>query len=244
MHNITNVHQIPLKISAPFTSDNAAVAPPTHSSMFAHQIREGATPNNKTKNKNKKKPGQRPSSAPSSRSQPTAPSTTQQQQDDVHTSDTFRHTYSGRNGGGGGGGGSSSGFDQDVNITGEGDSMMMDGTMAYASGSATNVVRTRKQQEQRGGSSNTGFATQQAHSNNEAGEDDKLLDTGDVNTGELESEELLINRLPAVGLQAYDTLCKVLAHLEPADRVKVVECVLIDSSEINKSQRDQQQHKL
>jgi len=212
--------------------------------MFAHQIREGATPNNKTKNKNKKKSGQRPSSAPSSRSQP--PSTPQQQQG-VHTSDTFRHTYSGSNwvGGGrtnGGDGGSGSGFDQDVNITGEGDSMMMEGTMAYASGSATNVVRTRKQQEQRGGSSsNTGFATQQANSN-EVGVDSKIPDTDDVNT-ELESEELLINRLPAVGLQAYDTLCKVLAHLEPADRVKVVECVLIDSSEINKSQRDQQ-HKL
>jgi hypothetical protein len=236
MHNITNV-QIPLKISAPFTNETAAVAPPTHSSMFAHQIREGATPNNKNKNKNKKKSGQRPSSAPSSRSQPT-PSTTQQQ--GVHTSDTFRHTYSGSNGGGGGG--SSSGFDQDVNITGEGDSMMMEGTMAYASGSATNVVRTRKQQEQRGGSGNTAQAN-----SNEVGEDDKNIPdaAGDVNnTGELESEELLINRLPAVGLQAYDTLCKVLAHLEPADRVKVVECVLIDSSEINKSQRDQQQHKL
>jgi hypothetical protein len=121
--------------------------------------------------------------------------------------------------------------------------MMMEGTMAYASGSATNVVRTRKQQEQRGGSGNTAQAN-----SNEVGEDDKIIPdaAGDVNnTGELESEELLINRLPAVGLQAYDTLCKVLAHLEPADRVKVVECVLIDSSEINKSQRDQQQqHKL
>eukprot|EP00615_Pteridomonas_danica_P008425 CAMPEP_0114345112 /NCGR_PEP_ID=MMETSP0101-20121206/11959_1 /TAXON_ID=38822 ORGANISM="Pteridomonas danica, Strain PT" /NCGR_SAMPLE_ID=MMETSP0101 /ASSEMBLY_ACC=CAM_ASM_000211 /LENGTH=390 /DNA_ID=CAMNT_0001480865 /DNA_START=154 /DNA_END=1326 /DNA_ORIENTATION=- len=51
------------------------------------------------------------------------------------------------------------------------------------------------------------------------------------------NEELLIDRLPPIGLEAYDTLCQVLSQLDPKDRVKVVECALIDSGEMSKMKK-------
>lgn len=222
-----------MKISAPFSNNSATVAPPQQASIFAHEIRgpgSGKSSSKKSSNNKKKQQAdnrQRPSTAPHSRH----PSSSAQETDCAVNS--FRHTYHAktatRNNSGGGGDVLYDNQDDseqlDYSITGEGGDKTV-----YASGSGTNVARSMNAHKNNSkNSSSTQKSTQEVHENED--------ENNQQEKPELESEELLINKLPAIGLQAYDTLCKVLAHLEPADRVKVVECALIDSSEISKAKR-------